>query len=237
MARDVADTTSAEGRAAGSDAEPNATARATNAVRDMIMRGRLMPGQQLRQELLAEKLKLSRSPLREALRTLETEGFVRYVVNHGYFVAKFNAFELEQIYLLRRLLETELLKTMRRPTDVDIATLRAHNDEVEAGVKAGSIAQMLRANRQFHFTLLGMSPLTMVFREVERLWYLSEPYRAGYLWLPETRSRIVTEHNAIIDAVTAHDLDRLVSAAEQHRHASEQTVLSLLVRDEDDDIG
>ncbi|MBL7499149.1 GntR family transcriptional regulator [Frankia sp. CNm7] len=210
-----------------STAEMNATAKATSALRDMVMRRRLMPGQQLRQEQLADRLNLSRSPLREALRILETEGLVRYVVNQGYFVAEFDESELRQIYLMRRLLETELLRTARRPTEEDLAALRAHNQVVEAGGTAGSITQMLVANRRFHFALLGLSPLRLVRREVERLWHLSEAYRAGYLWLPETRARIVAEHAMMIDALAAFDIDRLVHTAEQHRSASEQTVVGL----------
>jgi len=221
--------------AKNADEDLNATARATSALRDMIMRRRLLPGQQLRQEQLAERLNLSRSPLREALRTLETEGFVRYVVNSGYFVAEFNATELQQIYLMRRLLEMELLRSVRQPTDKDIAALRAHNEAVAAGMKDGSIARMLTANRQFHFALFGMSPLGIVLHEVERLWQLSESYRAGYLWLPETRTRIIAEHDAMIEALAAYDLDRLVETAEQHRSASERTVLSLLGGTADDD--
>jgi DNA-binding GntR family transcriptional regulator len=211
------------------DEEMNATAKATSAVRDMIMRRRLLPGQQIRQEQISKTLNLSRSPLREALRTLEAEGFVRLVSNQGYFVVEFSASELKQMYLVRRLLEAELLKTVREPTDEDVKVLRAHNQAVAAGVDAGSITQMLRANREFHFALLGMSPLSLVLREVERLWHLSEFYRAGYLWLPETRTRIVVEHDEMIDALAAGDLDRLVALAARHRHASEETVLSLLV--------
>jgi DNA-binding GntR family transcriptional regulator len=219
------------------DEEMNATARATTAVRDMIMRRRLLPGQQVRQEQLAKNLNLSRSPLREALRTLEAEGFVRSVSNQGYFVAEFSASELKQMYLVRRLLEAELLKTVRKPADEDIAALRAHNQAVAAGVEAGSITRMLTANRNFHLTLLRMSPLSLILREVERLWDLSEFYRAGYLWLPETRTRIVLEHEAMIEALAAYDIDRLVELAGEHRQASEQTVLTLLVYPDNDEAG
>ncbi|WP_045879925.1 GntR family transcriptional regulator [Pseudofrankia sp. DC12] len=207
--------------------ETNATAKATTALRDMVMRRRLMPGQQLRQDQLAEQLNLSRSPVREALRILETEGLVRYVVNQGYFVAEFNAAELQQIYLMRRLLEAELLRTARRPADDDLAALRAHNAAVTAGGEAGSITEMLVANRRFHFALLGLSPLLLVRREVVRLWHLSEAYRAGYLWIPETRDRIVAEHLAMVDALADYDLGRLVDIAEQHRNSAERTVLGL----------
>jgi len=73
-----------------------------------------------------------------------------------------------------------------------------------------------------------MSSLGIILHEVERLWQLSESYRAGYLWLPDTRARIVAEHNAMIDALADYDLDLLVEKSEQHREASEEMVLSLL---------
>jgi DNA-binding GntR family transcriptional regulator len=222
-------------KAAADETSQHATARATSAVRDMIMHRRLRAGQQLRQEQLAERLNLSRSPLREALRILETEGFVQYVANHGYFVTDLSAADLSQIYVMRRLLESELLRSIPAVDAEDVARLRAANGAVAAGVREGSIAQILSANREFHLALLSLSASNLILREVERLWQLSEAYRAGYLWLPETRTRIVAEHDGIIDALERHDLEVLVHLADQHRGASEQTVTGLLLSTGDDD--
>jgi DNA-binding GntR family transcriptional regulator len=207
---------------------PDATAHATRELRDMIMRGQLAPGQQLRQEALAVHLSISRSPLREALRSLEIEGFVRHAVNQGYFVVQLSAPELEQVYLMRRLLETELFRSARPPSGAELKDLRAMNAQVAAAARAGSIAGMLVSNRQFHFTMFALSQLELVVRQVERLWHLSEPYRATYLWLPETRGRIVAEHEAMIQAIADGDRRGLVRLADQHRRASEEAVLSLI---------
>lgn len=208
--------------------EPDATVRATNALRDMIMRGRLSPGQQLRQEDLALQLNLSRSPLREALRSLEIEGFVRHAMNQGYFVVQLSAAEMEQVYLMRRLLETELFKSARPATETDLAGLRDLNAQVASAAQAGSISAMLLSNRRFHFSIFALSDLELVCRHVERLWHLSERYRATYLWLPETRGRIVAEHAEMIEAIAANDLKQLVRIADLHRRTSQESVLSLI---------
>ena len=77
----------------------------------MIVRRQLAPGTQIRQVELAAQLGLSRSPLRQALSALETEGLVTHEQQRGYFVARMSVDHLSQIYRMRELLETELLRT------------------------------------------------------------------------------------------------------------------------------
>jgi DNA-binding GntR family transcriptional regulator len=215
--------------------EQDATARAVRTLRDMVMSRRLGPGQQLRQDGLAEEIGLSRSPLREALRTLETEGLLIHVPNQGYFVARLRSSELRQIYLMRRLLETELLTTLRPPSVQELSELREENRQIQRSVSQAKLAQMLRANRRFHFGIFALSPLKLVIRQVERLWHLSESYRAAYLWLPAAQERIVDEHVAMIAALESHDAKRLIAVADRHRSTAEAAVIGLLRGEEDGD--
>jgi DNA-binding GntR family transcriptional regulator len=202
-----------------------ATQRATEGVRAMIRRHQLAPGQQVRQEELAERLGLSRSPLREALRLLESEGLVRHAPNQGYFVARLRADELRQVYRMRQLLETELLRSLPRPRRDELARLRALNDEVRA---ADGVAAVLDANQRFHFALFAPAQLDLVAAQTERLWNLAEPYQAAYVALPAARAQIVREHDGILRALAAYDVERLVDLADAHRAASEDAVLALL---------
>jgi DNA-binding GntR family transcriptional regulator len=87
---------------------------------------------------------------------------------------------------------------------------------------------MLSANRGFHDALFALSPLDLVVAQVRRLWNLSHPYQATYLWLPDTRDRVVEEHEAMIDALRQGDRRTLVKLADAHRAAAEATVLGLL---------
>jgi DNA-binding GntR family transcriptional regulator len=208
------------------------TRRAVEAVREMIVRRELAPGQKIRQVELAARLGVSRSPLREALSSLEAEGLLAHEPQRGYVVARMQVDHLAQIYRMRELLESEVLRTARRPTALDLARLRALNDEIAQALDDGSLTRMLAANRAFHLALFGLSPLGLVRREIERLWNISEPYRAAYLCLPQTRRRVIREHAAMVDALERGDTARLVRLAERHRAAAAATVTALLAAEQ-----
>jgi DNA-binding GntR family transcriptional regulator len=215
----------------GESGEPRQlAAQAADAIRDLIVRRELLPGEKIGQVELATRVGVSRSPLREALRTLESEGIVTYEANRGYVVARLDADDLTQIYRMRALLEHELLATIEPPSDVQLKDLIALNESMAEAMAAGSVAEMLRANRDFHFAIFELSPLDLFTREVRRLWQLSEGYRATYLWMPDTRDRVLTEHRAIIDALRDFDQKRVAKLSASHRRASEDVVVGLLVR-------
>ncbi|HEX4251354.1 MAG TPA: GntR family transcriptional regulator, partial [Pseudonocardia sp.] len=83
--------------------------QAVMAVRELIHDGQLLPGQPIRQVAIAERLGMSRVPLREALQNLQAEGLVRPSATGGFVVTRLSSTELAEFYLMRRLLETELL--------------------------------------------------------------------------------------------------------------------------------
>ena len=208
--------------------ETDATTRAVRMLRDMIMSRRLAPGQQLRQDHLAEAIGLSRSPVREALRTLETEGLLSHIPNQGYFVVRLSSSEMRQIYLMRRLLETELYRTLRKPAAVELRAIRSIHGEIRDAVTRDDVTTVLGANRRLHFSLFALSPLELVTRQVAQLWHRSESYRAAYLWLPEAQRRIIAEHASMLRCLETHDIRNLIAIADRHREAAETRVIKLL---------
>jgi DNA-binding GntR family transcriptional regulator len=192
----------------------------------MILLGELLPGETLRQVALAERLSMSRIPVREALNQLEAEGVVTYVPRVGHAVARFNSAELSEIYLMRQLLEAQLLRTVDL-AEVDVAHLVALNDEL---TKLGEteLWERKRLNREFHFHLFSLSPLSVVRREVERLWNMSEFYRSLFAYDADSRRWIVAQHRRIIAAVRAKDCDRLLAEIDAHRHSAEVAVSARL---------
>jgi DNA-binding GntR family transcriptional regulator len=194
------------------------TLQAAAQIRGLIIDRVLLPGEKIRQIELAERVGVSRSPLREALRTLESEGVVTYEANRGYVVARLDDEDLAQIFRMRAILEAELLRTVERPKSGVLAALKDLNDSMMAAIDARDVAKLLRFNREFHFTIFELSPLNQFRREVERLWQLSEGYSAQWWWrMPEARTRINSEHKAIIGALRKFDLDRLVELCDAHR--------------------
>jgi DNA-binding GntR family transcriptional regulator len=200
------------------DSSAQLTLQAAAQIRGLIIDRALLPGEKIRQVELAESLGVSRSPLREALRTLESEGVVAYEQNRGYVVSRLDDEDLAQIHRMRSLLESELLRGVARPTSGQLDAMRAINDELAAAISERNVTEIVRLNRLFHFAIFDLSPLNQVRREVTRLWQLSDVYSSAWWWrTPEAGTRIVAEHKAILTALRRYDVDRLVELCESHR--------------------
>ena len=106
--------------------------RALQQLRAKVVSGALSPGEQIRQQEMAEELGVSRVPLREALNVLADQGMLVHRPNSGYFVAKRAPNELAQIRRILQLLENELIASMEWPNAACISTLRALNDQMRA---------------------------------------------------------------------------------------------------------
>jgi DNA-binding GntR family transcriptional regulator len=212
-----------------SSSEPmQLTLQAAAQIRGLIIDSVLLPGEKIRQVELADRIGVSRSPLREALRTLESEGVVSYEANRGYVVARLEPQDLAEIYRMRALLESDLLRSIDKPGKATLDGLVTVNSEMIAAIRRGDIADVLRANREFHFTIFELSPMTQFRREIHRLWQLSEGYRTWWWRLPDATSRINREHREIIKALRRFDLDALVEVSNAHRVGGhEGSVVSL----------
>jgi DNA-binding GntR family transcriptional regulator len=197
---------------------------AATRIRGLIMDGVLLPGEKLRQLELAERIGVSRSPLREALRTLESEGILSYEVNRGYVVARLEPGDIAEIFRMRALLEGDLLRSVPRPGQDVLDALASHNNAMMAAIDHDDIAEIMRGNRDFHFTIFGLSPMRQFKREVARLWQLAEGYRSWWWLIPDAPDRIDREHRQIISALRRFDLDRLVEVSDAHRVGGHQGI-------------
>jgi DNA-binding GntR family transcriptional regulator len=193
------------------------TLRAAALTRGMVFDGVLLPGEKVRQVELAERLGVSRSPLREALRILETEGLLSYEINRGYVVARLEPGDVVELYHMRSLLEHELIRSIARPDEDVLEVLEKHNHTMMAAIGQQDIAEIMRSNRDFHFTIFELSPMRQFKREIARLWQLSEGYRHWWWHLPDAAERIDREHRQIISTLRQFDLERLIQLCDAHR--------------------
>lgn len=190
--------------------------RCASEVRSMILSGTLLPGEKVNQSDLAEQLNLSRIPVHSALTALQSEGLLIHNPGRGFTVARFDGQELSQIYLMRRVLETELLRSIDLTT-VDVAELELINRELDTVTSREHPEQYQELNLRFHFTLFDYSPLPLVRAEVARLWYRSSYYRSLRLHLSDAAPSVHDDHLRIIEAVRSNDLEELIRVSDAHR--------------------
>ena len=202
---------------------------ALDALRRAIVAGELRPGERVLQEDVAERLGVSIAPVREALRVLEQEGQVTYLPRRGYFVTELRFEDLQEIYDLRRVLESRAARRALPGLD-DHARQRillAAKDCFNAA-EAGDVAGELEANRRFHFAILESPEQPHTMRVIRLLWDSTEAYRAMYYNSPAERRESIAAHDRILAAVRAGDADRLVAELDEHRARALEVLRGIL---------
>jgi DNA-binding GntR family transcriptional regulator len=197
---------------------PTAQEAVLVALRTAIVSGELKPGEQVRQEALADRLGVSRVPLREALKILEGEGSVAYVPRRGYFVAELSLADLLEVYRIRELLEAEAVRVaLGRLTDADLVEMQDAVQECERAGREGDLVSMTGQNRRLHFALYRAAGMPRLERQIRILWDATDLYRSVYYSSAENRAVVEAEHRAILDAVRARDAERAVGLLDEHR--------------------
>ncbi len=144
--------------------------------------------------------------MREALKLLATEGFLRHDRNRGYFVAPLEIEEARQLYKLRRWIERDLLETAEWPDAKKIAQLRAQFDRLDLIDQKKDYGKWSEALAAIRFSLFDLSPQKVLLQEATRLWMLTDRYRA---LLP--RDEGVSPERSLINALEKHDRKALIA--------------------------
>jgi DNA-binding GntR family transcriptional regulator len=222
----MATSNSAERAAAPEDGQPvQLTLQAAEIIRDLIRRGELLPGEKIHQVEVARNAGVSRSPLREALRTLAAEGLVVYETNRGYVVSRLRMEELAEIYQLRRLVEAEMMRHLTKPGEEVLDRMAAHLADMEAAIQQGDFATLTASYRQFHEEMFRLSGLTVHLHEVQRLWRMTDSYNAAHALPSATAQRILRDHRAILKALRAGNLDRVRTIVDALPQINEQVIV------------
>lgn len=166
-------------------------------------------------------LDTTRVPVREAFQRLVAEGVLEHVKNRGHFVTLLGSAELEQLCWMRAALEDEVIRTTEWPNEAGFAKLRELADEVAmfaSHERPYDYGKVTRADRKFHYALWALSPLTVIHRELVRVWRQTEPY---YIYMPLSDhnqvANSVAEHESILGAIAARDRELYLERMVTHR--------------------
>lgn len=201
--------------------------RALQHLRAKVISGELMPGEQIRQQEMADALGVSRVPLREALNLLADQGLLIHRPNSGYFVAKRDPNELAQIRRILQLLENELLASLEWPDRDCLQRLKELNDQMRECAVASDWTPIVRLNREFHLEIYSRSPFKLILQEVKRLWALADSFIATSLADMSARVRTVEEHDQIIASLAKREHDLVLATMEAHRTSTAKLFMRL----------
>ena len=194
----------------------NASAAATELIREAIVDGRLPPGQRLKEEELARELGISRTPVREALLILQAEGLVDAAPNRGAVVRSHDAGDLEDLYQLRALLEGYAARrAAAHISEAAVADLRASCERFENLID-GDVQELVKENLFFHNVILDASRSRRVAELVRKVIELPLVYRS-YIWYSVDQRRISAHyHRQITRAFEARDGERAELVMKEH---------------------
>jgi DNA-binding GntR family transcriptional regulator len=182
---------------------------------ELVVAGRLRPGQHLVETELARQLGVSRQPVREALHRLEAEGWVDLRPNQGAFVHVPTDEEVDQLLDVRELLEVEAARLAATAATVDdVARLRAICREGEAAVEADDTGRFVTVNTEFHAELARAAGNDVLAELAGILgWRMRWYYQQV---APAREHESCAEHREIVAAIEAGDARRAASIARKH---------------------
>jgi len=201
-------------------------------IRDAILKGTLPPGTRIDQNQLAEDLNTSLIPVREALKTLASEGLVQIIPRRGAFVAEFSLNDLENLYDARMMVEGQVAaKAAALLTDAQLNELKIISGQMRDALEQDHYDDFTQLNRRFHFIIYDAANNSYLTDILSGLWDLAERYRYRYLFIKDKHDVINAEHQEILDACWMRDSERLRIAIERHIQQTLNGVRVLAAKD------
>lgn len=177
-----------------------------DAIRDRIVRGIYPEGEPLRQDALAIELGVSRIPIREALRQLEAEGLVTFSPHRGAIVSSLSLAEIEEVFALRAMIESELLRlAIPHITQEHLTIASEILTAYDRALMEHNVAAWGELNWKFHSTLYAPADRPLTMGVAQRLHQHADRYLRMQLALTHGEVQAKEEHRAILTAARRKD--------------------------------
>lgn len=197
-----------------------------NTLRHAILKGELEPGERLMEIALAQKLGVSRTPIREAIRKLELEGLVVMVPRKGAEVADITEKDLRDVLEVRTALEELSIElAMKNMNDDDCKQLTEANKLFAKDSEGDDLIKIAEADVAFHELIYMATGNKRLIQMINNLREQMYRYRLEYIKDKSTHARLVDEHNRIIDAMVKNDVAAAKAAIKLHVENQEENIL------------
>ncbi len=195
-----------------------------------IITGEIPAGERIVETDYADRLHISRTPLREALRKLERDGLVEYVMRRGVIVHAFTTEDVDQIYTIRNSLELLTLPDIiEKATPVDIAGLRERLARMDALMECNDVEGLSPLARDFHTALTAISGKNRILRVIEGQDEYIRRFSAMAIQQEDRRSEAHAEHHQLVDLVEEKNLPAFEELTRHHIERSKECCLAALV--------
>ena len=197
-----------------------------NTLRHAILKGELEPGERLMEIALAQKLGVSRTPIREAIRKLELEGLVVMVPRKGAEVADITEKDLRDVLEVRTALEELSIElAIRNMDDEQFDNMKKTNEAFARNSEGDDLIKIAESDVAFHeliYMATGNKRLIQIINNLREQMYR---YRLEYIKDKTTHERLVQEHNRIIDAMQLGNVKEAKTAIKLHVENPEENIL------------
>ncbi|MFZ5650599.1 MAG: GntR family transcriptional regulator [Bacillota bacterium] len=198
-------------------------------LREAIIQGRLKPGERLMEMQLAEEMGVSRTPVREAIRKLELEGFVVMIPRKGAYVSGISVRDIVDVFEVRAALEALAAGlAAERVTDKELEELeRSIVLAAELGDKA-ELDAIVETDTNFHELIYKACRNERLVQIVTHLKEQIQRFRTTSLSQPGRSRDALYEHRAIVEAISERNIDLAQALAREHVENAEQSLLNAL---------
>lgn len=200
-------------------------------LREEIFAGTLVPGSFLDEAALCERLEISRTPLREALKVLTAEGLLRHEPRRGCFVAEVTQKDLDEIFPVIALLEGRCAwEAARNATDAELEALESMHEKLERHAKAKRINEYYATNYAIHEAIISLADNRWLAQVIGDLRKILKLARLQQLHAPGRLDQSLSEHLAVFAALKARDSDGAEAAMRTHLNRQREALRAVALQ-------
>ena len=200
-----------------------------NTLRQAILRGELKPGERLMEIQLANKLGVSRTPIREAIRKLELEGLVLMIPRKGAEVAEITEKSLKDVLEIRRALEDLAVRlACEKITKEELKDLKKAGDDFKKVLKSQDITEVAEADVRFHDVIYMATDNPKLIQLLNNFREQMYRFRVEYLKKAEVRPQLLAEHDEIIKYITEGNKEEASRVVTRHIENQALTVQDVI---------
>ncbi|HOQ09922.1 MAG TPA: GntR family transcriptional regulator [Syntrophomonadaceae bacterium] len=203
-----------------------------DAIREAIINGTLKPRERLMEIQLAEELGVSRTPVREALRKLELEGFIVMVPRKGAYVADISFKDIADVFEIRAALEALAAGlAAERITDEELEEMERLVAEKAEAIANQDMEKLIKVDTMFHEAIYKASRNQRLTSIISNLREQIQRYRTTSLAYPGRMQRSLEEHRSIVEAIQSRDSQIAQQVAREHIENAENSIIEAIKKD------